>query len=52
VLGSENFANIGNYLSLSSTIKNPILSLDFFVDGYRGPAELLTHQSIGHRMLF
>ncbi len=42
VFGSENFTNVGNYLSLSSTIKNPILSLDFFVDGYHGPAELLT----------
>jgi phosphoribosylformimino-5-aminoimidazole carboxamide ribotide isomerase len=43
VLGSEKFTSIGNYLSLSSTIKNSILSLDFFVDGYHGPAELLTH---------
>jgi len=42
VLGSENFASIGNYLSLSSSIKNTTLSLDFFVDGYHGPAELLT----------
>jgi phosphoribosylformimino-5-aminoimidazole carboxamide ribotide isomerase len=42
VLGSESFSDIANYLSLSVSITNPILSLDFFVDGYHGPAELLT----------
>jgi phosphoribosylformimino-5-aminoimidazole carboxamide ribotide isomerase len=43
VLGSENFASIADYLSLSASIKNPILSLDFFINGYHGPCELITH---------
>jgi phosphoribosylformimino-5-aminoimidazole carboxamide ribotide isomerase len=42
VLGSENFINLGELLSLSSIHKDYVLSLDFFSDGYRGPAELLT----------
>lgn len=43
VLGSENFSTIEDYLSLCSVIKTPILSLDYFLDGYHGPSELLTH---------
>jgi phosphoribosylformimino-5-aminoimidazole carboxamide ribotide isomerase len=43
ILGSENFSNIADYLSLIASIKKPILSLDFFTNGYHGPWELLTH---------
>lgn len=41
VIGSENFANMGNYCALNHLEKNFILSLDFFPQGYQGPTELL-----------
>jgi phosphoribosylformimino-5-aminoimidazole carboxamide ribotide isomerase len=43
IIGSENFASIGNYCALNHKTNNFILSLDFFVQGYQGPAELLTN---------
>ncbi|NOS97576.1 MAG: nickel transporter [Methylotenera sp.] len=43
VIGSENFANIGNYCALNHQNKNFVLSLDFFTNGYQGPIELLTN---------
>jgi phosphoribosylformimino-5-aminoimidazole carboxamide ribotide isomerase len=48
VIGSENFASIGNYSALNHKTKhfktsNFILSLDFFAHGYQGPAELQTN---------
>lgn len=43
VIGSENFAHIGNYCSLKHHDQNFILSLDFMPHGYQGPAELLTN---------
>jgi phosphoribosylformimino-5-aminoimidazole carboxamide ribotide isomerase len=43
VIGSENFAHIGNYCSLKHHDENFILSLDFMPLGYRGPAELLAN---------
>ena len=42
VLGSENFAQLSNYLLLKSQLKDFILSLDFFSDGFKGPTELLS----------
>lgn len=42
VIGSENFVNIGSYVSLYHQDKNFILSLDFMSHGFRGPIELLT----------
>lgn len=41
VLGSENFTQFGNYVSLKSQLEDFILSLDFFTDGFKGPTELL-----------
>lgn len=41
ILGSENFTNLEQYLSIKKQIHNPILSLDFMPNGYQGPAELL-----------
>jgi phosphoribosylformimino-5-aminoimidazole carboxamide ribotide isomerase len=43
VIGSENFAHIDDYLLLSLHKNDYILSLDFFVEGYRGPSELLAN---------
>jgi phosphoribosylformimino-5-aminoimidazole carboxamide ribotide isomerase len=43
VIGSENFASIGNYCALNHQDNNFILSLDFFSQGYLGPIELLTN---------
>lgn len=43
IIGSENFANIGDYTSLSTLNKNYILSLDFMPLGYQGPTELLSN---------
>jgi phosphoribosylformimino-5-aminoimidazole carboxamide ribotide isomerase len=43
IIGSENFASIGNYCALNNKTDNFILSLDFFAQGYQGPAELLTN---------
>ncbi len=43
IVGSENFANIGDYTSLNIQDKNYILSLDFMPLGYQGPTELLTN---------
>ncbi len=44
VLGTENFANLDNFLSLKSQLNSQLLlSLDFMSHGYQGPAELLTN---------
>lgn len=43
VIGTENFAHIGNYCSLKHHDQNFILSLDFMPHGYQGPAELLAN---------
>ena len=43
IIGSENFANIGDYSSLDILGKNYILSLDFMPLGYQGPTVLLTN---------
>ncbi len=42
ILGSENFTSLGDYLSMKSGLKDFVLSLDFFSDGFRGPHELLS----------
>lgn len=42
VIGSENFKNITDYLTISKLLQNNfILSLDYFSSGYQGPSELL-----------
>jgi phosphoribosylformimino-5-aminoimidazole carboxamide ribotide isomerase len=43
IIGSENFAKIGNFASLNIHDTDFILSLDFLPQGYQGPAELLTN---------
>lgn len=43
VIGSENFAEIGNYLALDHQNRSFILSLDFMPHGYQGPEELLNN---------
>jgi len=43
IIGSENFAKIGDYASLNLQNKCFILSLDFMAHGYQGPAELLNN---------
>jgi phosphoribosylformimino-5-aminoimidazole carboxamide ribotide isomerase len=43
IIGSENFAKIGNFASLNIANKDFILSLDFMPSGYQGPAELLAN---------
>jgi phosphoribosylformimino-5-aminoimidazole carboxamide ribotide isomerase len=41
IIGTENFASLSNYCSLNHRGNDFILSLDFFSEGYQGPAELL-----------
>lgn len=42
ILGSENFSDLDNFLSVTKQLKTDfILSLDYFPDGYKGPAELI-----------
>jgi phosphoribosylformimino-5-aminoimidazole carboxamide ribotide isomerase len=43
VIGSENFASISHYCALGLEDKPFVLSLDFFAQGYQGPAELLAN---------
>lgn len=43
IIGSENFTNISDYISLNIKSEKFILSLDFMQHGYQGPAELLTN---------
>lgn len=46
ILGSENFTNLEQYLSIKKHINNNhILSLDFMPNGYQGPVELLNDSS-------
>lgn len=43
VIGSESIANIDQYIALRETLgSRMILSLDFGIEGFRGPDELLT----------
>lgn len=42
VIGSENFARIGNFISLTKQISQPwMLSLDYMPSGFKGPEALL-----------
>lgn len=42
VIGSENFARLGNYLVIKDLLQDHLmLSLDFMPQGYQGPIELL-----------
>jgi phosphoribosylformimino-5-aminoimidazole carboxamide ribotide isomerase len=42
VIGTENIANLQDYLHLSESLREKmVLSLDFMPQGYQGPAELL-----------
>lgn len=43
IIGSENFAEIGNFASLNILNNDFILSLDFMPSGYQGPVELLAN---------
>ncbi len=43
VLASENFTEISHYSALAASQQDFILSLDFFAQGYQGPAELLVN---------
>jgi phosphoribosylformimino-5-aminoimidazole carboxamide ribotide isomerase len=43
IIGSENFAKIGNFTSLNIQDNDFILSLDFMPSGYHGPTELLNN---------
>jgi phosphoribosylformimino-5-aminoimidazole carboxamide ribotide isomerase len=47
VLGTENFNDLNDYLTLLQTFKTPpVLSLDFLADGYKGPADLLQEATL------